>query len=80
MNLAVIVPMKVREAMNSAGHESAVSPELVVMAAGVVTASDDLTLETIGDLVPIRLSHAQSNFSDPALYVPACRETTEARA
>ena len=33
--------------MNGAGQESAVSPELVVMAAGVVTASDDLTNQSI---------------------------------
>ena len=59
--------------MNSARHQSAVRPELVVMAAGVVTASDNLTLETIGDLsAGTVVGHAQSNFSDPALsYVPA---------
>ena len=66
--------------MNSTGHEPAVSPELVVMAAGVVTASDELAMDTIRDLTPIRLSPARTNFSDPALsYVPACRETTEAK-
>ncbi len=66
--------------MNTTRHGSAVSPELVVMAAGVVTASDDLTLENIGDLVPVRLSEPQPGFSDPSLsYVPECRETTEAK-
>jgi len=80
MKLAVLVSMKLKEkSMNNTGHGSVVSPELVVMAAGVVTASDDLAPETIGDLMLTRLSHAQSGFSDPVRsYISACQGTTEA--
>jgi len=48
--------------MTGAMIAPATNLELVVMAAGVVTASDEFAMETVGDFESIRLPHTESRF------------------
>jgi len=53
--------------VNSREPALAGNPALVVMAAGVVTASAEFAVETVGEFAPVWLPDTQSGFSDPSL-------------
>jgi hypothetical protein len=60
--------------MNTKRQVPAWSLALVVMAAGVVTASSEFVAEQVGEFTPIRLPDMLKGFGDPASsHSPAAR-------
>ena len=60
--------------MNTKRQMPTRSLALVVMAAGVATASPEFAVETVGEFTPIRLSDTLLSFSDPTSgYKPTAR-------
>jgi hypothetical protein len=55
---------KKRGMMKIAHRLPAGSPALVVMAAGVVTASSEFTLDAVDEYTPVRLADSLLNLSD----------------